>query len=477
VGTTDSATGLPLVNPLQATLGGGAHDVFIAKLTPGLVPPPPTQTLYGATWDNKLITINTTTGAGTLVGPLSTNMQPGGLAFRGSKLYAWDTVASRLRELNPATAATLNTIDIGVTGNPLTDGDMAFRSDGIGFLAEGLASKLWRFDITIPSATLITSTSAALDGLAFSPTGTLYGLTEDGTQLYTINQVTGAATLVGNTGLAGQSGDGLAFDASGNLFATLGVGAPDRLYQINPATGVATLKGTITSFAEVTGIAFGPTPGVGISESGGSTNVAEGGATDTYTVVLNTAPSANVTITLNAGAQLMVVPASLTFTPANWNMPQTVTVTAVDDALVEGPHSGTITHTAASTDAAYNAIAIASVTAGITDNDSGPVPSPGPSAGGEGSHLGSNGGKPGPEGEFSLGTRSRSATLIGPLTKGPGDIRVYNVAHRPRMQAPVAEQGPGVPVWATAVSVRVLALAALLATARTLVWSEQHGPR
>ena len=41
------------------------------------------------------------------------------------------------------------------------------------------------------------------------------------------------------------------------------------------------------------------TSGVTITQSGGSTAVTEGGATDSYTVVLKSAPSADVVITLN----------------------------------------------------------------------------------------------------------------------------------------------------------------------------------
>ena len=109
--------------------------------------------------------------------------------------------------------------------------------------------------------------------------------------------------------------------------------------------------------------------GVTIVPSGGATQVTEGGATDNYTVVLNTQPAADVTITLAAGSQLNVSPASLVFTAGNWNVAQTVTVTAVNDAVAEGPHSGTISHSATSTDASYQGISIVSVTAQITDND------------------------------------------------------------------------------------------------------------
>jgi len=84
-------------------------------------------------------------------------------------------------------------------------------------------------------------------------------------------------------------------------------------------------------------------PGVTIRQSGASTDIAEGGATDSYTVVLNTQPTAIVTITLNLGTQTSTNTNTLTFTATNWNVAQTVTVTAVDDAVQEGTHTGTIT--------------------------------------------------------------------------------------------------------------------------------------
>ncbi|AUT04546.1 endonuclease [Nostoc sp. CENA543] len=116
-------------------------------------------------------------------------------------------------------------------------------------------------------------------------------------------------------------------------------------------------------------VATASLPGITLIESGGSTNVTEGGATDTYTIVLNTQPTANVTVTITPDSQTITSVTTLTFTPANWNTPQTVTVTAVDDALVEGTHISLITHTVASSDTNYNGINIGSVTATITDND------------------------------------------------------------------------------------------------------------
>ena len=74
-------------------------------------------------------------------------------------------------------------------------------------------------------------------------------------------------------------------------------------------------------------------------------------------MVLNTQPTANVTIALSSSnpTEGTVSPASLTFTTANWNAAQTVTVTGVDDAVVDGPITYTIvTAPAVSTDANYN---------------------------------------------------------------------------------------------------------------------------
>lgn len=90
-----------------------------------------------------------------------------------------------------------------------------------------------------------------------------------------------------------------------------------------------------------------------------------------YTIVLNSAPLKNVTIVLNTGTQVTVAPATLEFTPENWHHQQTVTVTIVDDNVVEGPHTATITHTASSDDRAYRDLTIADATVNITDNDVG----------------------------------------------------------------------------------------------------------
>jgi len=111
-------------------------------------------------------------------------------------------------------------------------------------------------------------------------------------------------------------------------------------------------------------------PSISLNESDTSTIVTESGATDTYTLTLGTQPTADVVVSVTGTDQIMVSPVALTFTQQNWDVPQTVTVSAVDDSVVEGDHAPVITHSAVSADAGYNGISVADVTVTITDNDS-----------------------------------------------------------------------------------------------------------
>ncbi|MBD6615700.1 ExeM/NucH family extracellular endonuclease [Komarekiella sp. 'clone 1'] len=146
--------------------------------------------------------------------------------------------------------------------------------------------------------------------------------------------------------------------------------ANDSLQRVPNGAGGARNTSSYQALTPTPGKANAVLPaGVTITESGGSTNITEGGATDTYTIVLNSQPTANVTIAITPDSQSTTSATTLTFTAANWDVAQTVTVSAVDDPVTEGTHSSTISHTANSSDANYNNVAIASVTATIADND------------------------------------------------------------------------------------------------------------
>jgi len=219
-----------------------------------------TETLYGITFANQLITIDTSTGVGTLVGNLDTPMSAFGLGTLYGNLYTFDQESDRIRQLDPLTANTLNTIDIGVsTGG---EGGLTFRSDGIGFLSRssGLVGTLWSFDIPLTSTTNISgddSLNPGMDGLDFNSTGVLYGISQSFSsygshKLYTIDQTTGITTLIGDTGITDNQGlSGLAFRSDGVLFAEMN----DSLYIIDPSNGQATFIGVI-GFNTVSGLTF-----------------------------------------------------------------------------------------------------------------------------------------------------------------------------------------------------------------------------
>src|SRR5262249_27756944 len=114
---------------------------------------------------------------------------------------------------------------------------------------------------------------------------------------------------------------------------------------------------------DVAGITVSPTSGLVTTEAGGAA---------TFTVRLTSQPDADVAIALASdhAAEGAASPASLTFTAANWNLPQTVTVTGADDFVVDGDQPyAIILAAAASADAHYNGMDPADVSVSNTDND------------------------------------------------------------------------------------------------------------
>ena len=72
------------------------------------------------------------------------------------------------------------------------------------------------------------------------------------------------------------------------------------------------------------------------------------GATATYTVVLDTEPTGDVTVAIagHADTDLSLDKTSLTFTSDNWDTAQTVTVSAAQDDDAASDAAVTLTHTA-----------------------------------------------------------------------------------------------------------------------------------
>ncbi|MDF3822760.1 hypothetical protein P3G55_22880 [Leptospira sp. 96542] len=97
---------------------------------------------------------------------------------------------------------------------------------------------------------------------------------------------------------------------------------------------------------------------------------AEGGNSDQYLITLTNQPTADVRITMTTNSQIQILGSQhLIFTPSNWSESQTLSVTAVDDSLVEGAHTSLIVHEVVSEDPRYNGFSINNVPFRITDND------------------------------------------------------------------------------------------------------------
>ena len=112
------------------------------------------------------------------------------------------------------------------------------------------------------------------------------------------------------------------------------------------------------------------TAGVTVSPTSGL-ETTEGGDTDTFTVVLDSEPLAEVTIGLTSSntSEGTVSAASLLFMPENWDTAQPVTVTGLNDAIDDDDFAYTIDTTATSSDPKYNGISVADVGVVNLDDD------------------------------------------------------------------------------------------------------------
>ena len=109
-----------------------------------------------------------------------------------------------------------------------------------------------------------------------------------------------------------------------------------------------------------------------ITQTDGSSSVTEGGSTDLITVVLDAQPTSDVVISVVSNDTGEVSPSgNLTFTSANWDTPQTITVTGVDDDLVDGTQTSTVTLSVvdASSDNDFDGVADQTVSVTTTDDD------------------------------------------------------------------------------------------------------------
>ncbi len=156
----------------------------------------------------------------------------------------------------------------------------------------------------------------------------------------------------------------LTADTNGNFNGTLtvsGIAKGDKI------TATATDAGNNTS-------EFGPnivTAGITVTPVSGLTTTEASGTTQ-FTVVLDSQPTADVIIGISSSdiTEGTVSATSLTFTSANWNTAQIVTVTGVDDLVADGDIAySIITAPATSADLNYNGLDASDVSLTNIDNE------------------------------------------------------------------------------------------------------------
>ena len=85
-------------------------------------------------------------------------------------------------------------------------------------------------------------------------------------------------------------------------------------------------------------------PGISLSKFAATVNERGAGNSDTFTVVLESAPSSSVVLSVSSSdpGEVTASPADLTFTVSNWSSPQTVTLTGVDESTRDGEQKSNI---------------------------------------------------------------------------------------------------------------------------------------
>lgn len=217
------------------------------------------STLFGSTFTGaptaNLFTVNQSNGALTSVGPMSANI--GDLTSNGSTVWGVDLTSNSLYTVNTATGAA--TSPVAITGAVGTITSIAFDTAtntmyGNTTASFGGGDFLYSINVATGAATLIGNGLGVSNifALGFAG-GNLYGVGDNTNQLVSISTTTGAASVIGSTGLgsvfdiAARPEDGEVFAADSGTFS---------LYTVNLTTGVMTLVGAYGSTANVAGLAF-----------------------------------------------------------------------------------------------------------------------------------------------------------------------------------------------------------------------------
>lgn len=285
----------------------------------------------GTTFSNWSIT------AGNGDGVFAINSSTGQLVINDKTNLDFETTESYTLTLTVTDGANLSAEeDVTIEVNDLNDNNPVVT-----------ASQTFDVDEDAANTTSV-GTVAATDADANTSFSGWFITAGNGDGVFAINSSTGEITVTDNSNLD--------YDVTSSYSLT-----------------VTVTDGTNTSSGQTVTININKVPGITIAETSSSTSTTEAGGTDSFTAVLDVQPGSDVVLSVTSGdlGEGTVSPATLTFTSANWNTPQTVTVTGVDDNIIDGTanYDITISVVDVSSDDSYDPVSDITVNVGNTDDD------------------------------------------------------------------------------------------------------------
>ena len=208
------------------------------------------------------------------------------------------------------------------------------------------------------------------DATTVTVTGTLNGGTRAAATVVTVSVGVPVDGAVEGTDYATVNGFTLTIDAgltTGTQTFTL-TPADDDVDEANEALTVAGSTTAAGFTVNPTAVTIADDDERGVEVGVTALTVSEGGDA-TYTVVLESEPTGNVTVTPSvSGNTEVTVSGTLTFTPSDWAQAQTVTVSAAQDADA-ATDTATIGHAVAGGDYGANSVAAGDIAVTVSDDE------------------------------------------------------------------------------------------------------------
>jgi streptogramin lyase len=305
----------------------------------------PDGSLYVADYNGKQILHYDATG--TFLSSFGTTGTPQGLAWGPDGNLYVTTTNSSVERYSP-TGSFLGVFIAAGSGGLSNAKAIVWGPDGNAYVSSYSSSEVLRYNgATGTFMNVFAAGSGGFEDITFGPDKNLYVASYGDGAVYRYNGATGASLGTFVSGIA--TAYGLRFDAAGNLDVSVRSAGQIMTYDGTTGAPIGSLATGLTNPAYM----VAPT----------SLVTSETGTTANFSLVLNNQPTADVTVTLSStmpGQGTLSQPV-VTFTPANWNAAQTVTVTGLDDHLLNGDQTYQINGTAASADASYNGLTMAPV--------------------------------------------------------------------------------------------------------------------